>query len=260
MFMEKFIAKKKFGQNFLTNSAIIDNIVNSADVNSDDLIIEIGPGKGALTSKLVKKGCQVLAFEIDTDTKPYLEQIASDNLSIIFGNFLDADLKEVLSNYQFNNLYIIANLPYYITTPIITKIIDSEINPKQLTLMVQKEVADRFCAEPGNKEYGYFTVKLNYFFNIRKLCSVKRQYFSPQPNVDSAVVVFENKDYDKTLYKKFDELITKAFRMKRKTLKNNLESDLFNKLLPELMNNGYGSDVRAEQINLETYIKLAKLL
>lgn len=260
MFMEKFIAKKKFGQNFLTSDRIINQIVDSATVDNNDLIIEIGPGKGALTSKLVKKGCQVLAFEIDNDTKPYLDQIASDNLSVIFGNFLDANLKEILSKFKYNNLYIIANLPYYITTPIITKIIDSDINPKQLTLMVQKEVAERFCAKPGNKEYGYFTVKLNYYFDISKLCDVKRQFFSPQPNVDSAVVVFKYKEYDNKLSDKFDQLITKSFRMKRKTLKNNLEKELFNKLLPELINNGYGIDVRAEQIDLETYIKLAKLL
>ena len=256
--MEKFIAKKRYGQNFLTNESIINKIINSVDVNGDDLIIEIGPGKGALTSKLVTKGCQVLAFEIDLDTKPYLEKL--DNLSVVYGDFLDLDLNQVLKKYKYNNVYIIANLPYYITTPIISKIIDSKINPKQLTLMVQKEVADRFSAKPGSRDYGYFTVKLNYFFNIRKLCDVKRQYFSPQPNVDSAVVIFETKEYNPNLYSKFDELITKSFRMKRKTLKNNLGADLFNKLLPELMNCGYGLDVRAEQIDLETYIKLAKLL
>lgn len=258
MFMEKFVAKKKFGQNFLTNEGIINKIIDSAEVKSDDLIIEIGPGKGALTSKLVKKGCQVLAFEIDLDTKPYLEKL--DNLSVIYGDFLELDLQEVLKKYKYKNIYIIANLPYYITTPIISKIIDSKINPKQLTLMVQKEVADRFSANPGSRDYGYFTVKLNYFFNIKKLCNVKREYFSPQPNVDSAVVVFESKKYDQDLYPKFDELVNKSFRMKRKTLKNNLGLELFNKLLKELMDDGYGADVRAEQIDLETYIKLAKLL
>ena len=258
MFMEKFVAKKEFGQNFLTNEGIINKIIDSAEVKSDDLIIEIGPGKGALTSKLVKKGCQVLAFEIDLDTKPYLEKL--DNLSVIYGDFLELDLQEVLKKYKYKNIYIIANLPYYITTPIISKIIDSKINPKQLTLMVQKEVADRFSANPGSRDYGYFTVKLNYFFNIKKLCNVKREYFSPQPNVDSAVVVFESKKYDQDLYPKFDELVNKSFRMKRKTLKNNLGLELFNKLLKELMDDGYGADVRAEQIDLETYIKLAKLL
>ena len=136
--MEKFIAKKRYGQNFLTNESIINKIINSVDVNGDDLIIEIGPGKGALTSKLVTKGCQVLAFEIDLDTKPYLEKL--DNLSVVYGDFLDLDLNQVLKKYKYNNVYIIANLPYYITTPIISRIIDSKINPKQLTLMVQKEV------------------------------------------------------------------------------------------------------------------------
>lgn len=258
MFMEKFVAKKKFGQNFLTNQGVIEKIINSFDVNKDDLIIEIGPGKGALTSKLINKGCQVLAFEIDLDTKPYLEKIKSANLDVIYNNFLDIELNEVLKNYQYHNLYIIANLPYYITTPIISKIIDSDIRPNGMTLMVQKEVADRFTALPGNKEYGYFTVKLNYFFNVKKLCNVKKEDFNPKPKVDSAVVIFESKDYDLENYKKFNDLITKSFRMKRKTLKNNLGDELFNKLLKCLMDNGYASSVRAEQIDLDTYIKLSK--
>ena len=129
-----------------------------------------------------------------------------------------------------------------------------------MSLMVQKEVADRFSAVPGTKDYGYFTVKLNYFFEMRTIIKVGRNNFYPAPNVDSAVVKFISKEYDMSLFPKFDSLITKAFAMKRKTLKNNLGSDLFNKLLPVLMDNGYGADVRAEQIDLDTYIKMAKEL
>lgn len=258
MFMEKFIVKKKFGQNFLKNDLIIEKIVNSIEVNHDDLIIEVGPGKGALTKKLVKKGCKVIAFEIDKDTYPYLKDLENDNFSLIYDDFLNIDVNSYLSDYQYHDLYIVANLPYYITTPIITKIIDDKLCPKAMILMVQKEVADRFSAKPGSKDYGYFTVKLNYYFAVEKLFNVKKTEFNPVPKVDSAVVSFKIKDYDKNLAKKFDNFIKDAFKMKRKTLKNNLGSDLFNKVLPILMEAGFGSDVRAEQIDLETFIKMVK--
>ena len=258
MFMEKFIVKKKFGQNFLKNDSTIEKIVNSIEVNHDDLIIEVGPGKGALTKKLVKKGCNVIAFEIDKDTYPYLKDLENDNFSLIYDDFLNIDVNSYLSDYQYHDLYIVANLPYYITTPIITKIIDDKLSPKAMTLMVQKEVADRFSAKPGSKDYGYFTVKLNYYFAVEKLFNVKKTEFNPVPKVDSAVVSFKIKEYDKKLAKKFDNFIKDAFKMKRKTLKNNLGSDLFNKVLPILMEAGFGSDVRAEQIDLETFIKMVK--
>lgn len=258
--MEKFKVKKKFGQNFLTNEKIINDIANSINVQNDDLIIEIGPGKGALTKKLVTKGCMVMAFEIDLDTKPYLETIDCEHFQLVYADIMDVNINDYLKDIKYNNLYIIANLPYYITTPIITKIIDSGIKPTEMSLMVQKEVANRFSAIPGTKDYGYFTVKLNYFFDMKKIINVGRNNFYPAPNVDSAVVKFTSKEYDKDLYPQFDDLINRAFRMKRKTLKNNLGSELFNKLLPILMDNGYGSDVRAEQIDLDTYIKMAQEL
>ena len=136
-----FKFKKKFGQNFLTDENILNNIVSSADIDEDTLVIEIGPGAGALTKKLVKKAKNVIAYEIDETLKPILSTI--DNVDVIFCDFLKRDVNKDLENYSYKKLYVIANLPYYITTPIITKIIDDKINVDKIVIMVQKEVGNR---------------------------------------------------------------------------------------------------------------------
>lgn len=164
----RFNFKKKYGQNFLQNNKIIQDIVDGLSATLDDLVIEIGPGGGALTKLLKDKGYQVLCYEIDREVEIYLNDLVSESVEVIYDDFLNRDVLSDIKNKKFNNLYIIGNLPYYITTPIITKIINDNICPREMIFMVQKEVADRFSAKVGTREYGSISVFLNYFFDIKK--------------------------------------------------------------------------------------------
>lgn len=251
-------AKKKFGQNFLINEEIIKNITDLVTTNENDLIIEIGPGKGALTKYLVKKAGFLKCIEIDNDMHKYLDVYNSDKCDIIFNDILKIDLNEISKGY--NKIYVIGNLPYYITTPII-EYVTSKIKPSKMVFMVQKEVADRFTSKPVNKEYGYFTVYLNYYYEVKDEIFVEKNNFSPVPKVDSKVISFvprnRNLNINEEEYFNFLKL---AFSQKRKTLKNNLGVDKFNKILPTLLKYGFNENVRAEQISEEVYIEISKML
>ena len=169
--MEKFNFKKKFGQNFISDVNLINKIVDSAEIDKDSLVIEIGPGMGAMTTKILDKCKNGIIYEIDKDLSPILNEKLGkyDNYEILFEDFLEANVKEKLANYEYKKLLIVANLPYYITTPIIKKIIDEKILADKIVIMVQKEVADRFSAKVNSKEYGSITVFLNYYYEIKKL-------------------------------------------------------------------------------------------
>ena len=166
--MDNFNFKKSLGQNFLIDNNIREKIVSSASIEDNSLIIEVGPGNGSITKLLVKLGVEVIAFEIDTRLKDELDKIKSDNLTVIYDDFLSVDLKEVLSKYKGKKLHLIANLPYYITTPIITKVIN-ETDVSEMIIMVQKEVGDRFKSMPGSKDYNSLSVYLQYYFDIEKV-------------------------------------------------------------------------------------------
>lgn len=258
--MSNLKAKKSLGQNFLKDENILNQIANSIDTKND-LIIEIGPGMGALTKKLVCKNSYVLAYELDERTKPYLLPLENEKTKIIYKDFLKANLKEDIGNIKYNRLYIIANIPYYITTPIIEHIINSRITVDSMVLLVQREVAERFSAKPKTKEYGSLTVYLNYYFEVEKLFDVKNICFIPAPKVDSAVVKFIKKkndyDIDSDAFLKF---IRECFGMKRKTLKNNLKNFNFDKISNILEKNGYTKNSRAEEIDLQTFIEIYKNL
>ena len=255
--MQNFNFKKKFGQNFLNNNSIIDTIVESISPSSNDLIIEIGPVAGALTKKLKKYNSILIAYEVDIDTKKYLNSLEDDKCKIIYEDFLDSNIKEVIKKYKYDNLYIIGNLPYYITTKIISHIIELNINPKEMVFMVQKEVADRFMAIPGNKEYGYMTVILNYNYNLKKVIDVPKHNFTPVPKVDSSVIKLISKKTNNDInYKLFDNFIKSAFKFKRKTIKNNLTNyneETLNKILSKY---NLTSSSRPEDIPLDAYIDL----
>ena len=254
--MQNLKAKKSLGQNFLQDENILSKIADSIETNND-LIIEIGPGMGALTKKLINKNSYVIAYEIDERTKPYLLPLENEKTKIIYKDFLETDLKEDLKNLNYQKLYIIANIPYYITTPIIEHIIDSEINIDSMVLLVQKEVAERFSAKPKSKDYGSLTVYLNYYFNIEKLFNVKNTCFNPIPKVDSAVVKFIRKDNISDINNKdFSKFVKECFSMKRKTLRNNLKNYDFNTVKEVLFENGYNESVRAEELDLDTFVKL----
>ena len=256
-----FNFKKKFGQNFLQDKQSIQNIVDSINATPDDLIIEIGPGGGALTRRLVKKESYMIAYEIDTDTKEFLSELESDKFHVIYDDFLNRDITNDIKDIKFNNLYIIGNLPYYITTPIITKIIESNIDVKEMVFMVQKEVADRFSAKPSTKDYGSITVFLNYYFDIKKLFIVGKNKFKPVPNVDSAVIKLSKKDSILPVdINKFSKFVKASFQFKRKNLRNNLSSYDKEKINAILNEYGYSLDNRAEDLDYDIFVDIVNRL
>ncbi|MGB4626468.1 MAG: 16S rRNA (adenine(1518)-N(6)/adenine(1519)-N(6))-dimethyltransferase RsmA, partial [Erysipelotrichaceae bacterium] len=244
-----FKNKHSLGQNFLENDEILNNIINAVNISNNDIIVEIGPGMGSLTKKLKAFNQQLYAFELDERTKPYLDKLVDDKTKLIFKDFLNVDLKEYIKNNE--RVHVIANIPYYITTPIINHILQSNINVVDMTLMVQNEVADRLASSPGCKNYGYITAYLDYYYQIKKLFVVDRKYFNPVPSVDSALIQLTkinrlNKANDEN---KLNILLKDAFQYKRKNLKNNLSKyniGIINEIL-----NGYNLDVscRAEDLS-----------
>lgn len=258
--MTKFNFKKKYGQNFLNDENIANNIVNSIEPTEKDLIIEIGPGAGAITKKLKKYGTTLLAFEIDEDTKKYLLPLEDEHTKIIYGDFLEVDVKKYINSIKYSNIYIVGNLPYYITTPIIERIIDLNLNPEKFVIMVQREVADRFLARPKTRDYGYMTVLLNYHFNLSKIIDVPRNKFYPTPNVDSTVLSLSTKDKESVDYEKFKNLLKHSFQFKRKNINNNLKSYNLKIVEKILKKHGYDLTNRAEEIDLETFIDLSNNL
>lgn len=251
--------KKKYGQNFLKNKKVLIDIIDSIDVKEDDLVIEIGPGQGALTKYLKLYGCNLVCYEIDKDLKRYLDYFADNKTRIIYEDFLKANVLKDISNIKYNNLYVIANLPYYVTTPIIEKIISDGISVKGMALMVQKEVAYRFSARPGTKDYGAITVYLDSYFNIDLLFVVNRKDFDPSPNVDSAVVrlIRNNKEGLIKNREVFNKLIKDSFSMKRKNIKNNLRNYDLKNIEQILFKYDLSLSDRAENIPLEAFIEIA---
>lgn len=254
-------AKKSLGQNFLIDNNVINNIISSLDATKDDLIIEIGPGKGALTRLLKNKKALLIAYEIDQELMPILSKLEDDKTKIFNKDILVANLQTDLMNYKYNNLYIIGNLPYYITTPIIKHIINQEIRIHSMIFMVQDEVANRFTARPKTRDYGSITLYLKYYFNIEKLFKVGKKSFNPVPKVESAVIKFTER-LDKPLVDKdiYFKLINDAFSQKRKTLKNNLKDYDFNLIKKILEANNLNELARAEELDEETFIAIATSL
>lgn len=240
-------AKKYLGQNFLNKDTITKKIVSLLNVEKDDLVIEIGPGRGALTKHLKDLPCKVLCIEVDTDMKDILSKYENDNLTVVYEDVLKYDF----SKYNNNKVYIIGNLPYYITTPIIEHLIKTLL-PKEMIFMVQKEVAHRLTSKPGNKEYGYMTVFVNQNYDVNYEFTVTKENFSPSPKVDSAIISFK-KANDKKITNEYDEFLKLCFHQKRKTLKNNLKKYDWNKIKEVLINNNLNDDIRAESIPKELF-------
>ena len=260
----QFQFKKNFGQNFIVDENIINAIINKADILEDTLVIEIGPGAGSLTYKLAQNSKQVLCYEIDTSLKKILENNLKQysNVDIIFEDFLKRNVKEDLKKYSFKHLYVVANLPYYITTPILVKLIEDEIPVDKIVVMVQKEVGDRFKATPNSKDYSSLSVYLNYYFTIHKLMDISRNIFIPKPNVDSIILSFERRENLLPVenYPLFFKLIRDSFKQKRKTIRNNLRDYDLNKIEEVLKKYNFDLSVRAEQISIEIFVELANCL
>ena len=250
-------AKKKFGQNFLIDEYYINRIIETINVFSNDLILEVGPGQGALTKRLKEKGANLIAFEIDQDLKSILAPIEDEKTKIIYQDFLSSDIKAITEKYS--NTHIIGNLPYYITTPILEHIIKSQINPQEIIIMVQKEVADRFLAKPHTKDYGYFTLYLKYFFNIERIVDVPNTAFNPIPKVESTVLKLKTRpDKPKVNIEKYQELLKSSFKQKRKQLKNNLSSYDFSIIKEILIKYGISENARAEELSEEVFIEICQ--
>ena len=258
---KNFNFKKKFGQNFLIDKDKTQRIVDLINANEEDLIIEIGPGAGALTKRLIKKNAKLICYEIDTDTKEYLLPLENEKTKIVYKDFLSANVHEDIKDIEYNNLYIVGNLPYYITTPIIEKIIKEEVDVKKMVFMVQKEVGERFASKPNTREYGSITVFLNYYFNIKQEFIVGRKCFNPAPNVDSMVISLNQKpERVKVDMKKFDKLVRDSFQFKRKNLRNNLKNYDLNKVNEILSKYSLDITHRAEELDYKVFIDLSNNL
>ena len=264
--MTEFRFKKEYGQNFLQNKAIIDKIARVANVESNSLVIEVGPGSGNLTIALASlyKDSNILAYEVDNSLEDVLASRLKDydNVKILFNDFLKADIVSDVGMYSYDNLYFVSNVPYYITTPILFKLIESDLGFERIVMMVQKEVGDRFCSKVSSKDYGALTVILNYFFDVRKEFLVDRNQFYPRPNVDSVVVSFSRKEKLERIDDKdfFMKLVHDSFQFRRKTLRNNLKK--YNLELVETVLNKYGYDlnVRAEALDYKIFVDISNTL
>ena len=261
-------AKKKFGQNFLTDQNILSNIVDASNANKDTLVIEIGPGLGALTERLCERAGFVLAYEIDSDLLPVLDKNLSefDNYEIINKDILEVDINEDINKYKkdFKNVILVANLPYYITTPIILGLLSKTTLIKKYVMMMQVEVADRICGKPKTKDYNALSIAIGYRALASKCFNVSRKVFIPEPNVDSAVIKLDL--YDNPPYKAKDEelfftLIREAFSQRRKTLINNLSNNYAKELISKMLDEfNIKSNVRSEELTIANFVDFSNFI
>ena len=260
----KLRANKSLGQNFLINEQIIDDIVNVSNVTADDVIIEIGPGLGSLTAKLADNAKKVIAIELDENMINILSERFSlyKNVEIIHADVLKVDLNKLIDGE--GNVKVVANLPYYITTPIVMKLLEENLKINSITVMVQKEVGERFCATPGGKEYGAITVSINYYTSPKIVLDVPKENFNPVPEVDSCVVKLDLKNEHIELKdeKLFFRLIKTTFSQRRKNIGNSLTGIGISKqevkeILEEL---NLDVNLRAENLSIDQYAKIANYI
>jgi len=280
--MQKIIAKKSLGQNFLNSSRILDKIIETAGLKKEDVVLEVGPGEGTLTEKLLEKSDRVIAVEKDDRLiyflkEKFTEEIKEGKLTLIRKDILDLDIKTELSNNTTPNSQnlprklvsqykVVANIPYYITGKLIRKFLSSDFQPSQMVLMVQKEVANRIVGEKDAKKpkENILSLSIKVYGEPKYIKTVSAKHFSPQPKVDSAILLIDN--ISKTFFKKIDEkkffnLIHLAFSSKRKVLVNNLSTILPKKDLIqilELLN--IPAKTRAEDLSMENWKNLYKSL
>lgn len=247
-----FDFKKKFGQNFIVDENVINKIVEKSKIDKNTLVIEIGPGAGSLTNKLAQSAKNVLCYEIDITLKEVLSETLKDydNVEIHYHDFLKSIVIDDIKKYDCDKIYVVANLPYYITTPIIMKIIEDNLPIDKIVVMVQKEVGDRFKAKPGSKDYSSLSIFLNYYYDVNKLMDISRNVFMPKPNVDSIVVEFKRnqKDYNIKNEELFFQIIRDSFKQKRKTIRNNLKNYDLKIVENVLKKYNFDLNTRAEQI------------
>ncbi len=259
----KLSAKKKFGQNFLKDESILSKIRDISECDKDTLVIEIGPGLGGLTELLCEKAGFVLAYEIDNDLIEILNNNLSrfNNYEIINKDILTVDVNKDLDKYNYNKIYLVANLPYYITTPIITKLLTEVERIKRYVVLLQKEVAHRLAGKPSTKDYGAITLAIEYRGSAKVMLEVNRNAFIPAPNVDSSVLridIYDERKYYPKDEKLFFEIIRLAFTQRRKTLLNNLGDKYPKEFIAKMLeDNNYKPSIRGEELSIDDYIKLS---
>lgn len=256
--MGNFTFKKKFGQNFLSDKNLLNEIVAKAGVTAEDVVVEIGAGKGALTEAISAVAKKVYSFEVDKELFEFLtEKFDGTNVEFVFKDVMDISDKE-LHEIVGEKFKLVANLPYYITSPILTRFLQNEYL-ESATVMVQEEVADRIIAGPRTKDYGVLTVMCQLLGETKKVLRVNRKMFYPVPNVDSAVVRINKYKYKEEInYDKLIGFVKKSFTMRRKKLSANLETNRFSKQAIEevLVENGYLATTRAEELSIEDFKRL----
>jgi 16S rRNA (adenine1518-N6/adenine1519-N6)-dimethyltransferase len=258
--------RKEFGQNFLTNNLVVEDIADNCCDGRSETILEIGPGIGTLTAELASRYKNVIALEIDKSLIPVLAYTLEEhkNVQVICEDVMKADLNQILAPYLAGGISVCANLPYYITTPILMKLLESEIPFDYITIMIQSEVADRLCAKPGSRDCGAITTVLSYYGMAEKLFTVSAGNFMPPPKVNSSVVriqLYKDKPYKPTDTAIFFRTVKAAFEQRRKTLPNALSAgfpELQKDLLTELVTEcGLSPDIRGEKLDTATFVTLS---
>lgn len=266
-----FAFQKKFGQNFLIDSNILENIVSAAGITKDDFVLEIGPGIGTMTQYLCEAAKQVVAVEIDKMLIPILQDTLSeyDNVEVINEDVLKVDIKSLAEEKNGGRpIKVVANLPYYITTPIIMGLFESKVPIDSITIMVQKEVADRMQTGPGSKDYGALSLAVQYYADAKVVLNVSANCFMPRPNVDSAVIKLTR--HTQQIVSVADEglmfrIIRASFNQRRKTLVNGLKNSSELDFTKEQITNaikaiGKDENIRGEKLTLEEFAMLSNAL
>lgn len=266
----EFVFQKKFGQNFLIDTHVLDRILDAAKICEDDFVLEIGPGIGTLTQYLASSARKVVAVEIDGALIPILKETLRDysNVEVIHSDILKIDLKELIREQnQGRAIKVVANLPYYITTPILMELLEKRISITSITVMVQKEVAKRMCQGPGSKDYGALSLAVQYYSEPSVVANVPPNCFLPRPKVGSAVIqlkIHEKPPVDTVDVHLMFQLIRASFNQRRKTLVNGLlnSPELFLKkedIHIALEKCGLPVDIRGEKLNLSEFAKLSDI-
>lgn len=258
--------RKEFGQNFLTSNMVVEDIADGCCDGRSDTILEIGPGIGTLTAKLAERYKNVVALEIDKGLIPVLDYTLEEykNVRVINEDVMKADLREILAPYFEGGISVCANLPYYITTPILMKLLESGLPFDYITIMIQSEVADRLCAKAGSRDCGAITTVLSYYGTAEKLFTVSAGHFMPPPKVNSSVVrikLYQDKPYKPKDEAIFFRTVKAAFEQRRKTLPNALSSG-FSELSKEKLTSlitecGLSADIRGEKLDTATFVTLS---
>lgn len=266
-----FNFQKKFGQNFLIDSHVVDKIVSAAEITKEEVVLEIGPGIGTMTQRLCEEAGDVVAIEIDSNLIPILQNDTCkeyDNLRIIHGDVMKLNLADIIFEYGFRPVKVVANLPYYITTPILMKLLEDRLPITSITVMIQKEVADRIETGPGSKDYGALSLAVQYYAEPYLAANVPPNCFMPRPNVGSAVIrltLHEKPPVTVNDEKLMFSLIRASFNQRRKTLINGLtnaaELDYTKEEVSEALSEiGFSQTVRGETLTLQDFAALSDVL